>query len=84
MLVLQAAYMNPILQPLLLQHITTDDLRVLYDHTIRFLELIASPSSALTLDWKILKYTGRLSGLWSHSDVTSSFGSSGDTPLAGH
>lgn len=85
MLVLQASYMNPILKPLLLQHISYEDLRMLFNHTIRFLKLVASPSSALTSDWKILVHTGCKSGLWPvPPEASSSFGSTADTPMVGH
>lgn len=85
MLVLQAAYMNPILKPLLLQHISVEALQALFAHTISFLKLVASPSSALATDYKILEYTGSRSGLYNvPPDTASSFGSTSDTPMAGH
>jgi hypothetical protein len=77
--------MNPILKPLLLQHITEGDLRLLFWNTIQFLKLVASRSSALTTDWRILEYTGAKSGLLPvQYDASSSFGSGVDTPMAGH
>ncbi|KAI1003681.1 hypothetical protein K3495_g4531 [Podosphaera aphanis] len=62
-LVLQAAYLNPILGPLLLELITKEELIVLVEKTMGFLALVGSPSSALAIDWKILDMTSRKNGL---------------------
>lgn len=63
MLTLQAAYMNPILNPLLLELITKNELITLVEKTLGFLALVGSPTSALAIDWKILNLTSRKNGL---------------------
>jgi hypothetical protein len=55
--------MDPILKPLVLQLIGEPRLRYLLNQTIAFLSLVASPTSALSTDLKILKHTGNLTGL---------------------
>jgi hypothetical protein len=82
-LTLQAAYMNKILRPLVLDLITIDGLRELLEKTMGFLLLAATPSSALYTDWKILKEVGRRTGLLGPSgpNTSSSFSSTGaDVP----
>ncbi|POS86980.1 hypothetical protein EPUL_002580 [Erysiphe pulchra] len=68
-LTLQAAYNNPILRPLLLEHITKEELIVLIEKTMGFLALHGSPSSALAIDWKILDLTSRKNGLRSQATL---------------
>jgi hypothetical protein len=80
--------MDPILGPL----IDKKELKDLYEKTIAFLKLHAQPSSALTIDWKILEHVaqkiklippkqGQASGS-SFSSITS--GGVGDVPMAGY
>ncbi|KAI6248017.1 hypothetical protein HI914_03410 [Erysiphe necator] len=68
-LTLQAAYNNPILKPLLLEHITKEELIVLVEKTMGFLALHGTPSSALAIDWKILDLTSRKNGLRSQATL---------------
>ncbi|RKF72256.1 putative c6 zinc finger domain-containing protein [Golovinomyces cichoracearum] len=68
-LTLQAAYMNPILKPLLLEEINKEELIVLVEKTMGFLALVGSPTSALAIDWKILDLTSRKNGLRSQSTL---------------
>ncbi|PVH80637.1 hypothetical protein DL98DRAFT_548976 [Cadophora sp. DSE1049] len=85
---LLAAYMNPILNQILLRFIKVDGLRQLTETTLAFLALIASPTSALHSDYKILKYMGQKTGITPPQgpNTGSSFSSSttGDIPMSGH
>lgn len=83
MLVLQAAYMSPVLKPLLLEHIKFPELQHLYALTVRFLRSLASKKSALAVDLKILYDVGMQSGFARRGeDMTTSFGST-DTQMTG-
>ncbi|KAL5324528.1 hypothetical protein ACEPPN_009074 [Leptodophora sp. 'Broadleaf-Isolate-01'] len=88
---LQAAYVNPILQQIVLKFITVEELRDMTDKTLAFLSLIGSPTSALASDYKILKSMALKTGLTGHMpppvpNTGSSFSSSntGDIPMSGH
>ncbi|PVH69730.1 hypothetical protein DL98DRAFT_661528 [Cadophora sp. DSE1049] len=59
LLVLQAAYCNPLLNHL----IDGKELQFLLTKTLEFLNMHAQPSSSLALDIKILEYAGRQTGL---------------------
>ena len=63
MVTLLAAYNNPSLNQILLRFITVDGLRQLTETTLAFLALIASPTSALHSDYKILKYMANQTGI---------------------
>ena len=52
---LQEAYVNPVLRGELLNLIDVDGLRSLVINTLGFLELLSTPSSALSTDHGILK-----------------------------
>lgn len=79
MITLQAVWINPILKPILESLITAEELSILLQKTLAFLALVATPSSALYIDWKILDYTGRRNGLLPPQppNLTGSFSSSG-------
>jgi hypothetical protein len=77
--------MDPILKPLIDEH----TLRYLLDKTMAFLSLVAHPSSALQIDYRILEHTGSVTGLrpLGHPlNTNSSFSSNNtsDVPMAGH
>ncbi len=77
--------MNSTLRPLLLDLITLEDLKALYRNTMAFLNLHATKTSALMIDWRILENTGKKTGLYTSSNPTSSFGSTpGDISMSGH
>lgn len=86
-MVLQAAYMHPILRPMVLEVITFDNFRTLLTTTLAFINLHATKSSALHADWKILDATSQKNGLrgsYLPSNASSSFSSnSGDYPMSG-
>ncbi|KAG4411130.1 hypothetical protein IFR04_015729 [Cadophora malorum] len=88
MVTLLAAYMNPILNEILLRFITVHELRQLTETTLAFLQLTASPTSALHSDYKILRYMGQKTGITPPQgpNTGSSFSSSttGDVPMTGH
>lgn len=82
-LTLQAAFDNPILKPL----IDKRELKDLYDKTMAFLKLAAQPSSALSIDYKILDHVAQEIELIPKrgTSASASFPStaSGDVPMAG-
>jgi hypothetical protein len=57
MLVLLAIHQDPLLK----QYVNTDELTELLKRTIKFLEDVAQPSSALAIDVEILKSAGQAS-----------------------
>ena len=59
MLVLLAIHQDPLLK----QYVNTDELTELLKRTIKFLEDVAQPSSALAIDVEILKSAGREASL---------------------
>ena len=59
LLVLQAAYRDPLLSHL----IDGKELKLLLTKTLEFLKMHAQPSSSLALDVKILEYAGQQTGL---------------------
>jgi hypothetical protein len=59
MLVLLAVHRVPLLK----QYLNTEELTRLLKRTIKFLEDVAQPSSALAIDVKVLKSAGREAGL---------------------
>ena len=73
--------MDPILRPI----IDREELIYLSQKTMAFLQLIAHPSSALYIDYKILKHTGLVTGLVPPEgpNTSSSFSSNatGDVPM---
>jgi hypothetical protein len=83
-LTLQAAYMDPILRPL----IDERELAELTSMTLDFLHLVAQPSSALWIDYKILKHTAQYTKLITPEgpNTSSSFSSTntGDIAMGGH
>ncbi len=88
---LQAAYMNPILKPILARSISKDELQRLTEKTMAFLSLTSTPSSALHSDLKILRAMTLKTGLTSSNapqgpNTNSSFSSSntGDVIMGGH
>lgn len=87
MLTLSAAYMNPILSSLVLEVVNKEELRDLLDKTLAFLSLNSTPTSALAIDYKLLKHVGQKAGLvpFEGPPTTSSFSSStaGDVPMSG-
>lgn len=87
MLTLSAAYMNPILSSLLLEVVNKEELQDLLHKTLDFLSLNSTPTSALAIDHKILKYVGQRAGLLplDGPPTSSSFSSSntGDFPMGG-
>lgn len=90
MVTLQAAFVNPILKTLLERIISKEELVELTRNTMAFLQLLATPSSALHSDWKILRAMSLRSGLLgSHApqgpNTSSSFSSSnmGDIAMGG-
>jgi hypothetical protein len=87
--VLQAAWKNPILRKLLNELITTEMLVYLLEKTLAFLRLVMTPTSALFLDYKILKMTGENNGLLGGPqgpNTSSSFSSAttADAPMGAH
>jgi len=84
MLTLQAAYMNPILRPLLDELISVPELQSLLDKTLAFLDLVATKSSALRIDWRILKATGEFTGLLPNPSSSFSSTATGDVMMGGH
>jgi hypothetical protein len=84
LLVLQAAYKDPILK----QFIDVATLKGLLEKTVSFLKLVAKPSSALYTDLRILQHTGAELGLLpsERPNVYSSFSSTatGETPVSAH
>jgi hypothetical protein len=84
LLVLQAAYKDPILK----QFVDVAILKDLLEKTISFLKLVAKPSSALYTDLRILQHTGGELGLLhlERPNVYSSFSSTatGETPVSAH
>jgi hypothetical protein len=87
--VLQAAWKNSILRDLLDELINTEMLIYLLEKTLAFLKLVMTPTSALYLDYKILKKTGENIGLLSvpqGPNTSSSFSSTttADVPMGGH
>jgi hypothetical protein len=87
MLTLSAAYMNPILSSIVLEVVNKDELEDLLIKTLEFLNLNSTPTSALSIDYKLLKYVGQKAGLFQVEGppTTSSFNSSnaGDVPMSG-
>ncbi len=75
MLTLQAVYRSKLLKPLLMKFITEQELVELLEQTIGFLELNATPTSALAVDIRTLRKAGRRSGLLRSVASTSSFSS---------
>ncbi|KAL2073772.1 hypothetical protein VTL71DRAFT_11098 [Oculimacula yallundae] len=87
---LQAAYMNPVLKQIVLKFITVDQLKDLTDTTLSFLELLATPTSSLASDYRILRRMALRTGLIGQAgngpNSGSSFSSSntGDIPTSGY
>ena len=86
---LQAAWKNRILRGLLDELITTDQLVVLLEKTLGLLKLVATPTSALAMDYQILKRAAMNNGLLPLSqgpNTSSSFSSTatGDATMGGH
>jgi hypothetical protein len=67
MLVLQAAWNDDILRPLFEGLLTQAELARLLERTLRFLGLVATRSSALYTDIKILVNAGKYTGLLDNS-----------------
>jgi hypothetical protein len=87
--VLQAAWKNDILRQILDELITTEDLIFLLEKTLALLKLVATPTSALALDYLILKRAGMNNGLLPSPqgpNTSSSFSSitTADAPMGGH
>jgi hypothetical protein len=82
MLTLLAASVDPVLGPMVNKQVLQD----LYDKTMGFLKLVAQPSSALSIDIKILEHVAREIGMVTRqAPLNSSFSSSGgDAPVVGH
>ena len=82
-LTLQAAFDNPILKPLIDKKLLKD----LYEKTMAFLKLAAQPSSALSIDCKILDHVAQEIELIPRrgTSASASFPSttSGDVQMAG-
>ncbi len=87
MLTLSAAYMHPILSTLVLEFVSREGLRDLLDKTMAFLKLNSTPTSALSIDLKLLQHVGQKAGLLGLEGpaTSSSFSSSntGDVPMSG-
>ncbi|CZT44973.1 related to acetate regulatory DNA binding protein FacB [Rhynchosporium secalis] len=86
-----AAYKNSILKQIILKFISEEGLRGLIDTTLSFLHLIATPTSALSSDYRILKRAAFKAGLLGHMPSNgptsgSSFSSSntGDIEASGY
>jgi hypothetical protein len=86
--VLQAAWKNRILRGLLDELITTDQLVVLLEKTLGLLKLVATPTSALAMDYQILKRAAINNGLLQPQgpNTSSSLSSTttGDATMGGH
>jgi hypothetical protein len=87
--VLQAAWKNRILRPILDELIATEELVYLLEKTLALLKLVATPTSALALDYIILKRAGMNNGLVpgpQGPNTSSSFSSAttADAPMGGH
>jgi hypothetical protein len=66
---LQAAWKNDILRQILDELITTEELIILLKKTLALLKLVATPTSALALDYLILKKAGMNNGLLSRPNA---------------
>lgn len=91
LLVLQAAWKNRILRPILDELLSTEELTFLLNQTLALLQLVATSTSALALDYHILRRAGRNNGLLPHNNpkgpnTSSSFSSTttGDVSMGGH
>lgn len=79
--------MNPILSSIVLEVVNKDELEDLLIKTLEFLNLNSTPTSALSIDYKLLKYVGQKANLLQVDGppTTSSFNSSsaGEPPMSG-
>ena len=82
LITLLAAYNDPILRPIM--DMTKQELRELYEKTMGFLRLVAQPSSALYIDYKILEYVAKEVDLIPKQASSSFSSTSGDVPTTGH
>lgn len=79
MLTLQAAYRDPVLK----EYVDAVELKDLLEKTLSMLKLVAQPTSALAIDYRILKHTGLGLGLIGKGpNMTNSFSSSTPTDTA--
>jgi len=78
MVTLSAAFNDPILNPILLGLISEKELRLILEKTLSFLDFTGTPSSALKMDWRILRAIGEKTGLLPSgpTNMSSSFSSS--------
>lgn len=87
MLTLSAAYADSVLNKLVLEFVSRDELQDLMEKTVSFLSLTATPTSALAIDLNLLHHVGQKVGLIPPDGpaATSSFSSSttGDVHMVG-
>ena len=92
-LTLSAVYRDPILSTLVEKELPEQKFRFLFNKTIAFLSLVATPKSAIMTDLKILQHIGGVLGLRTvhtpqGSNATSSFSSTstagGDVSMTGN